>query len=60
MIGLDTNVVVRYIVQNNRKQSAKATRLFDGLTREQPGFLPRVAFVEMVWVLSSSDGLETR
>ena len=60
MIGLDTDVVVRYIMQNDRKQSAKARRLFDGLTSEQPGFLPLVAIVEMVWVLSSSDGLETR
>ena len=58
MIGLDTNVVVRYIMQDDPKQSARATRLIEGLTSEQPGFLPLVAIVELVWVLSSSYGLK--
>ena len=58
MIGLDTNVVVRYIMQDDPKQSARATRLIEGFTSEQPGFLPLVAIVELVWVLSSSYGLK--
>jgi predicted nucleic-acid-binding protein len=57
MIGLDTNVLVRYIMQDDPKQSPKATRLIEGLTNDQPGFVPLVAVVELVWVLSSSYAL---
>lgn len=57
MIGLDTNVLVRYIMQDDARQSPKATRLVESLTSEQPGFVPLVAIVELVWVLSSSYGL---
>jgi predicted nucleic-acid-binding protein len=57
MIGLDTNVLVRYIMQDDPKQSPKATRLIESLTNDQPGFVPLVAVVELVWVLSSSYGL---
>jgi predicted nucleic-acid-binding protein len=58
MIGLDTNVLVRYIMQDDPKQSAKATRLIEALTPEAPGFVPLVATVELVWVLSSAYGLD--
>lgn len=57
MIGLDTNVLVRYIMQDDPKQSSKATRLMESLTSDQPGFVPLVAVVELVWVLSSSYGV---
>ena len=57
MIGLDTNVLVRYVMQDDPQQSPKATRLVESLTSERPGFVPRVAIVELVWVLSSSYGL---
>jgi predicted nucleic-acid-binding protein len=57
MIGLDTNVLVRYIMQDDPRQSPKATRLIESLTSNQPGFVPLVAVVELVWVLSSSYGL---
>ncbi len=58
MIGLDTNVLVRYIMQDDVKQSPKANRLIDGLTPEAPGFVPVVSIVELVWVLSSSYDLD--
>jgi hypothetical protein len=52
MIGFDTNVVVRYLTQDDGVQSAKATDLFErGLTEEEPGFVSLVAMVETVWVL---------
>ena len=57
MIGLDTNVLVRYIMQDDPKQSPKANRLIDGLSADNPGFVPLVAVVELVWVLSSSYSL---
>ena len=32
MMGLDTNVLVRYIMQDDAKQSAQAVRLLDALS----------------------------
>ncbi len=58
MIGLDTNVLVRYIMQDDPKQSPKATRLIERLTTDEPGFIPLVAIVELVWVLGSCYGLD--
>lgn len=52
MIGLDTNVLVRYIVQDDAKQSPKATRLIESLSVDAPGFVTIVSVVELVWVLS--------
>ena len=53
MIGLDTNVLVRYIMQDEAKQSAKATKLVESLTADEPGFVTLVSIIELVWVLSS-------
>ena len=53
MIGLDTNVLVRYVMQDDPKQSAKATRLIESLTPEAAGFVPVIALLELVWVLAS-------
>lgn len=36
MIGLDTNVRVRYVAQDDLGQSAKATQLIESLTADQP------------------------
>jgi predicted nucleic-acid-binding protein len=54
MIGLDTNVLVRYIMQDDIKQSPLATRLIESLSAEAPGFVPLVSVVELGWVLSSA------
>ncbi|MDH6301241.1 putative nucleic-acid-binding protein [Polynucleobacter sphagniphilus] len=53
MIGLDTNVLVRYIAQDDPKQSAVATNLINSLTKERPGFISVVSMVELVWVMQS-------
>lgn len=54
MIGLDTNVVVRYLTQDDPKQSSIATRFLENeLTREEPGFISLVVLAEIVWVLVS-------
>ena len=58
MIALDTNVLVRYMMQDEPKQSPRATRLIEALTGEAPGFVPVVALVEVVWVLTGSYGLD--
>ena len=54
MIGLDTNVLVRYLTQDDPRQSALATRLLeDTLTVERQGFVSTVVLVELVWVLET-------
>lgn len=53
MIGLDTNVLVRYVAQDDPTQSPKATRLIESLTPQSPGHVSQTALVELVWVLSS-------
>lgn len=54
MIGLDTNVLVRYIMQDDAKQSPKATALIESLSPDNPGFITLVSVVELYWVLTSS------
>ena len=52
MIGLDTNILVRYLTQDDPIQSAKASEIIERrLTEENPGFVSIVAMVETVWVL---------
>ena len=52
MIGLDTNVIVRYLVQDDPVQSAAASRVFeDLLSAENRGFVSAVVLCEVVWVL---------
>ena len=53
MIGLDSNVIVRYVAQDDPVQSAVATRLFESLSPEQPGFVSVIALIETVWVMRS-------
>lgn len=54
MIGFDTKVLVRHIMQDQPKQAAEATKLVEGLSAKNPGFIAIVSIVEGVWVLSSS------
>ncbi len=52
MIGLDTNVLVRYLTQDDAIQSSKATDLFERvITESEPGYISIVAMVETIWVL---------
>ena len=53
MIGLDTNVLARYIAQDDPKQSPRAAKLMNALTKENPGFITLVSLVETVWVMQS-------
>jgi predicted nucleic-acid-binding protein len=53
MIGLDTNVLVRYIMQDDPKQSPKATQLIESLNSDSPGFVSIVSVIELYWVLTS-------
>ena len=55
MIGLDTNVLVRYTMQDDAKQSPKAAKIIEALDgTEKSGYVTLVSIVELVWVLSAS------
>jgi predicted nucleic-acid-binding protein len=52
VIGLDTNVLVRYITQDDPAQAARATRLIESeLSDTNPGFVGVVVLAETAWVL---------
>ncbi len=58
MIGLDTNVLVRYFTQDDPMQSPRAVELIERrLSEDNPGFISIVAMVETVWVLERAYGL---
>jgi len=54
MIGLDTNVVVRYLVQDDREESALFFFEDAATTESRPGYLSLVTIVELYWVLRSA------
>ena len=54
MIGLDTNILVRYVTQDHPLQSAAAVKVIESLSSESPGFLSLVVIAELVWVLQFS------
>jgi predicted nucleic-acid-binding protein len=54
VIGLDTNVIVRFLAQDDDIQSPIATRLMSRLSRERPGFVSAVVLAEVTGVLSRS------
>ena len=57
MIGIDTNVLVRYIVQDDPAQSKRASRFIeDECSASAPGFISLVVLVELVWVSESCYG----
>jgi len=57
MIGVDTNVLVRYIAQDDATQSRRATAFIEKECSEAaPGFVGLVVLVELVWVSQSNYG----
>jgi predicted nucleic-acid-binding protein len=54
MIGLDTNILLRYLVQDDPVQFPHATEIITRrLTEEEPGFVRVVTILEVVWVLKN-------
>jgi predicted nucleic-acid-binding protein len=52
MIGIDTNVIVRYIVQDDPNQASAATKLIEQLcSTDNPGYINHIVLCELVWVL---------
>lgn len=58
MIGLDTNVLVRYLAQDDDAQAAIATEVIESLSEAEPGFISLVTLVESSWVLTRAYGVD--
>jgi predicted nucleic-acid-binding protein len=57
MIGLDTNILVRYITQDDPDQSRKATcEIEKGLSVGDIFFIADIVMCELVWVLETAYG----
>jgi predicted nucleic-acid-binding protein len=57
MTGIDTKVLVRYLVQDDPEQARKATRFITNeCASEDPGFINRIGLSELVWVLETAYG----
>jgi predicted nucleic-acid-binding protein len=54
MAGLDTNVLVRWIVDDDPRQAARVERLFEEAHEQgSPLFVPGTVMLELEWVLRS-------
>ena len=55
MIALDTNVVIRFLVEDDAEQTERAKRLIQSyVERDTPCFVPDIVLAEIAWVLRSS------
>lgn len=54
MVGIDTNVLLRYLLRDDEQQFLLAERLFGSLTVREPGFITHVTLTEAYWVLTRS------
>jgi len=57
MIGLDTNVLVRYLTRDDADQHRRAQVFLESTcTVENPGYINIIVLVELVWVLKAAYG----
>lgn len=57
MIGIDTNVLLRALVDVDHPHHGPATDLLSNLTEDEPGFITQVTLAEFYWVMATSLGL---
>ena len=58
MTGIDTNVLVRYIIQDDEEQSKAATSFIESLSDKSVGLIELIVLVELTWVLSRAYGYD--
>jgi len=55
LVGIDTNVLIRYLAQDDVAQASKATRFIEKkCTADDPGFICHIVLCELAWVLESN------
>jgi predicted nucleic-acid-binding protein len=58
VIGLDTNVLVRFLTHDDAVQTPVAVQLVNSLTSDSPGFVSLVVLAELNWVLKALYSVE--
>ena len=58
MIGVDTNVLVRLIINDDQQQHSLAKKFFAGLSADFPGFVSLTTVIETVWTLRRSYAMD--
>ena len=59
MVGLDTNVICRYLLGDDPAQTRRATRVIEnGRMRGIPCFLSKITLCEMVWVFETCTSMD--
>lgn len=53
MIGVDTNVLVRFVVKDDLDEFERSSAFLADRTPEQPAFVSIIVLIEFVWVLRS-------
>jgi predicted nucleic-acid-binding protein len=53
MIALDTNVLLRVLIDDDPAQTVRARGLIEKFSPEEPGFVSQTVLIETVWVLHS-------
>lgn len=53
MIGLDTNIIVRFVVEDDDEQTERAARLIrEAVEQGEPLFVSEIVLCELIWVLA--------
>ena len=53
MTGLDTNILVRLLAQDDPEQSQRAVEFLQTLSPDRPGYVSLISLIELIWVLRS-------
>jgi predicted nucleic-acid-binding protein len=57
--GIDTNILVRFLIRDDLKQLRAASRFIeDDCSEQEPGFVNQIVLAELVWVLERGYKLE--
>jgi predicted nucleic-acid-binding protein len=52
MIGLDTNIFVRYFVKDDPEQTRLAVDLIRALSPSEPGWIGQATILELIWAVT--------
>ncbi len=51
LIGIDTNVLARYLVQDDQQQAAQASAFLESLNAHKKGYISVIVLIELIWLL---------
>ena len=60
MIGIDTNVLVRYFIEDDPAQSHLTDSFFNSLSNAEPGWISQATILEFVWIMKSVRRLDRK